>query len=104
VTDLTPRAVPPEPVSGGPSGSAPKVGSQRVRIRVDKVLRGPGGILAPAELEVEKPEAKYSLRPGNRGPFLLEDTPRGAVILGRYGPDTWRLETVERALDAPLWH
>lgn len=64
--------------------------AQRVRLRVTRELKGGG----PVEIVVEKPEAPYMLNPGNSGPFFLE----GERIIGRYGPDTHRLEAIERAL------
>ena len=39
--------------------------------------------------------AGYSLKAGNKGPFLIDG---GKVILGRYGPDSWSVERVEKSL------
>ncbi len=76
-------------VVGGPM----KVASQRVVLKVTRVLRG-----APADqLTVEKPVGAYALRVGNHGPFLLDDA-SAPNILGRYGPDSYRLQDIEQAL------
>lgn len=70
------------------------VRSQSVRLKIRRVLRGPA---QPSSLVVEKPEGAYLLRAGNHGPFLLDESepPR---ILGRYGPDSYALKTLEAAL------
>lgn len=73
-------------------GKAPR---QVVRLKVRRVLRGEN---VPAELDAVKPEAGYALRQGATGPFLLDGATPTANILGRYGPDTWRVEAVEAAL------
>lgn len=65
---------------------------QEVRLRVDRVLRGDLG----AEVVVRKPRAPYTLGPGDHGPFLIAD----GVILGAYGPDTYRLEAIQIAVDS----
>lgn len=71
-----------------------KVASQRVRLKVTRVLRG-----APVEeLVVDKPVAAYALRPGNKGPFLLDAAQPTPVILGRYGPDSYALARLEASL------
>ena len=93
-----------EVISNGPAPAQPQAApgatsagrlapSQVVRLKVEKVLRG--GALA--EVVVEKPEAGYALRAGNRGPFLLDDAAR-PHILGRYGPDSWSMNRLEDAL------
>lgn len=88
-------------VSEGPQ--PPKVGkpgetstgqlskSQVVKLKVNKALHGK----PPAVLTVNKPEAGYSLREGNHGPFLIDAKNN---ILGRYGPDSYSMERVEKAL------
>jgi hypothetical protein len=84
----------PPPQLTAPKPSAPNLlRSQRVRLKVKRVLRG----AEVTELEVDKPEAHYLLRPGNQGPFLIEGGERPR-ILGRYGPDSYRLTTLEAAL------
>lgn len=80
----------PGPVSG------PRVGEQLVKLKVKRVLRGDAS--ANDDLLVRKPEAGYALRAGNQGPFLLCGAKDALAILGRYGPDTWPLERIERAL------
>jgi hypothetical protein len=82
------------PQFGTPKPSAPmKAPSQRVTLKVTRVLLG-GAMTA---LTVIKPVGAYALRDGNHGPFLLGagDEPE---ILGRYGPDTYRLIDIEAAL------
>ncbi|MBI5496835.1 MAG: hypothetical protein HY904_17610 [Deltaproteobacteria bacterium] len=71
-------------------GKAPP---QVVRLQVRRVLRG----TAEGVLEVRKPEGSYQLSAGNTGPFLVGAGQPGE-ILGRYGPDTWRLADIEAAL------
>jgi hypothetical protein len=70
---------------------------QRVSIRIDTVLRGE--LQGGKTVEVLKPQGAYLVDVGTKGPFLLgEAGDDGApVILGRYGPDTWRLEVVQKA-------
>jgi hypothetical protein len=82
------------PRSGKQPPSAPKaVGSQLVKLKVTQVLRGS----AVTELTVVKPVGEYALRAGNHGAFLLDgDGP--PEILGRYGPDSYRLADIEAAL------
>ena len=70
-----------------------KVASQTVKLKIQRVLKG----AAIKELVVEKPEANYSLRTGNKGPFLIDSS---NTILGRYGPDSWNVERIEKALKA----
>ena len=70
-----------------------KVASQTVKLKVQRVLKGS----AVKELVVEKPEANYSLKPGNKGPFLIDSS---NTILGRYGPDSWDFARIEKALKA----
>ena len=68
-----------------------KSASQQVKLKVNRVLRGEKVV----ELVVQKPEAGYSLRAGNHGPFLIDGA---RTILGRYGPDSWSFERIEKAL------
>lgn len=70
---------------------------QRVTLRVDTVLRG--GLKQGSTVEVLKPEGAYLVDAGTKGPFLLGAVGDDGVapILGRYGPDTWRLEVVQQA-------
>ncbi len=84
-------ATPKVQASPGATSTGQKSPSQKVKLKVTRVLRG----AAVQELEVEKPEAGYSLRAGNHGPFLIDAT---KVILGRYGPDSYSFERLEKAL------
>ena len=68
---------------------------QALVLDVMRVLRGSH---APTSITVEKPPAGYSLLPGNRGAFLLDTRTSPPTILGRYGPDTWPLSRVEKAV------
>lgn len=76
---------------------------QIVTLRVSEVL---AGSLAPAPdelLTVRKPAGDYTLRSGNKGPFLLQNPgPHNPhpepVIIGRYGPDSYRLEVLKEAV------
>lgn len=72
-----------------------KVASQVVKLKVTKVHRGAASV---KEIVVEKPVAGYALKAGNKGAFLLDDSQPRPVILGRYGPDTWSVGWVEKAL------
>jgi hypothetical protein len=75
----------------GATSVGTKAPSQTVKLKVTRVLRGE----KVAELVVEKPEAGYALRAGVKGPFLIDGHKH---ILGRYGPDSWSFERVEKAL------
>jgi len=77
-----------------------KNASQQLSLKVARVLKGalPGDAAAP--LEVSKPEGAYTLREGSKGAFLLSEGEGGWVILGRYGPDTYTVESVELTLKA----
>jgi hypothetical protein len=70
---------------------------QRVTLRIDTVLRG--GLKPGSTVSVLKPEGAYLVDAGTKGPFLLGIADDDGVppILGRYGPDTWRLEVVQQA-------
>src|SRR3954463_13155280 len=72
-----------------------KAGSQIVKLTVKRVLKGATDV---KELTVEKPAAGYALRAGVKGPFLLDGSKPHPVILGRYGPDSYSFEKVEKAL------
>jgi hypothetical protein len=72
---------------------------QTIRLRVDEVLYGALGAKG-TELEVTKPAGDYTLRPGAKGPFLLRapaDKEKHPVIVGRYGPDSYRQDVIEAA-------
>ena len=72
----------------------------RISLRVDRVLRG--DVVKGATIAVLKPAGAYEVAIGTHGPFLLgsADDAGVAPVLGRYGPDTWRAEVVERAFQA----
>ena len=84
----------PDAVPGGTSAGH-KVGSQVVKLSIARVLKGEPGV---RELVVEKPIAGYALKPGNKGPFLLDGSSPTPVILGRYGPDSYPLARIEAQL------
>lgn len=71
-----------------------QIGPQVVRLRVRRVLRG--GALGD-EIVVEKPPSAYALKAGNHGAFFLDTTGERPRIIGRYGPDTHSLQSVEHA-------
>ncbi len=75
----------------GATSIGQKNASQTVKLKVTRVLKGD----QVKEMIVEKPEAGYALRAGNRGPFLIDDS---KVILGRYGPDSYAFTKLEAAL------
>jgi len=75
----------------GATSTGQKSSSQQVRLKVKRMLFGS----EVTELTVEKPEAGYMLRAGNHGPFLIDSAKR---ILGRYGPDSYSFERIEKAL------
>jgi hypothetical protein len=75
---------------------------QKVTLRVDDVLQpGRDGVTVRkgATLDVLKPEGAYVVDQGTVGAFLLGIPGDDGLppILGRYGPDSWRLELVEKA-------
>ncbi|MGC4121821.1 MAG: hypothetical protein QM765_46035 [Myxococcales bacterium] len=84
----------PEPTRRLPIGAAPKLPEQKVRLKVTRTLFGP----EQAELAVVKPVAGYVLAPGVKGPFLIDGSQPVPQILGRYGPDTYPLAVLEKAL------
>ena len=77
----------------GATSTGQKTASQTVKLSVKRVLKGE----SVKELTVEKPEAGYALTTGNHGPFLIDSS---NTILGRYGPDSWSFERIEKALKA----
>lgn len=88
-TGPTPAA--PANAKPGATSVGYKSASQTVKLTITNVLKGEKA----AELVVEKPVGSYSLRPGNKGPFLIDST---KTILGRYGPDSWNIERVKSAM------
>jgi len=91
VQDAT--ALPPVPRTDTPIGAARLLPEQTVRLLVRETLRGPES----AEITALKPEAGYVLAAGHHGPFLLDASPVPR-ILGRYGPDTYSLAALKKAL------
>ncbi len=89
--------VPKVPAPPGAADVGHHVRSQTVKLKVSRVLKGKVGT---TELVAEKPVAGYALKTGNKGPFLLDDSKPNPVILGRYGPDTYRLPKIEDSLKA----
>ena len=79
-----------------------EVASQVLRLKIKRVLKGAlaGAAKKSQELTVTKPQGAYALSPGNRGPFLLEETGGDWLILGRWGPDNYRIEWVEKSIAA----
>lgn len=89
VLHAAPRA-PAARVEKGSTSAPTEAPKQVVELRVDEVLFGTSqkGRL----VTVVKPPGAYALVAGNKGPFLLraeKDGEAEAVILGRYGPDTY---------------
>jgi hypothetical protein len=70
-----------------------KTPSQKVKLKVSRTLKG----ISATEVVVEKPEAAYRLVVGESGAFFLES----GKIIGRYGPNTHKLDKVEAALKTP---
>lgn len=80
----------------GKTSAVEEAPKQVVELRVDEVLFGAAetGRL----VTVVKPPGAYALVAGNKGPFLLRAVKDGeavAVILGRYGPDTYSRRYIE---------
>ncbi|MDP2342071.1 MAG: hypothetical protein Q8O67_14025 [Deltaproteobacteria bacterium] len=73
---------------------------QKLSLRVDDVLLAGLDVKKGESLDVLKPEGHYGLPVGAKGPFLLGAAGADGlpVILGRYGPDSYRQEVVEAAL------
>ena len=71
-----------------------KTPMQVVELTIRRTLKGN----AKGTVTVQKPVAAYALKQGNKGAFFLKDGSPHAVILGRYGPDTHRMDLVEKAL------
>ena len=84
----------------GWTSTGQKVASQVVVLKVQRVLKGELDAAAKKsmELTVTKPEAEYALRETNKGAFLLERKGSEWQIIGRYGPDSYRVEYIEKAL------
>lgn len=77
--------------------------AQTVELQIERVVHGTPGRVGQ-RLVVRKPEGDYLLAEGNHGPFLLRAAEEGGSaweILGRYGPDSYRLEVIEATLQRP---
>ena len=93
VVEVIKQGPPPEKkqARAGATSTGQKTASQTVKLKIKRVLKGE----QVKELIVEKPEAGYALRAGNKGPFLIDDS---KIILGRYGPDSYAFSKLEAAL------
>lgn len=87
----------PKPERPGMTDVPGELRSQVIELRVDEVISGEGVTKGEA-IAVVKPAGDYLLAPGHQGPFLLKDEGGKRVILGRYGPDSYRREVIEDAL------
>ena len=67
-------------------------------LKIRRVIKGSLDTTAMDELTVTKPVAGYALAPTNKGAFMLQKLPEGWEIIGRYGPDTYKVESVIKAL------
>lgn len=94
---LSHGAPPPKPAHArdGATSVGTKAAEQVVVLKVTRALKG---AVPVGELTVEKPLAAYALAAGNKGAFFLQDTRPKPTILGRYGPDTYRVESVDFVL------
>lgn len=92
---------PPPPEKKAPKGytSTGQLNpSQQVALTIKRVLKGALPEADAERLEVKKPVGAYMLREGSAGAFLLDDEGTGLFILGRYGPDTYTVASVEATL------
>jgi len=87
---------PPVDAPPGTTSTSKKAANQTVKLKVTRVHKGPSSL---KEVVAEKPLAGYALRAGNKGPFLLDASKPNPVILGRYGPDSYDLPTILKALE-----
>ncbi|MBI5493723.1 MAG: hypothetical protein HY904_01780 [Deltaproteobacteria bacterium] len=81
-------------VPTGTTSAGFKAAEQVVVLKVARALKGG----AKGNLTVHKPVSGYALKAGNKGAFFLRAGQPHAEILGRYGPDTYRVESVEHVL------
>jgi hypothetical protein len=70
---------------------------QVVVLTVKKLVRGAlnDNEKKAQEIVATKPKAPYVVKAGTKGAFLLTGD---RTILGRYGPDSWRMDKVETKL------
>jgi len=92
----------PIPASDPKRKGGPQVplAAQVVALEVEAVLHGDSAA-AGSELQARKPAGDYSLSVGAQGPFLLahsDSDEAPLIILGRYGPDSYRQNVIEAAL------
>lgn len=90
----TGKPLPPLPASEEPkSDRGARSPEQTVELDVIKVLKG--DLQGDGALTVTKPVAPYAVAEGTKGAWLID---KDGVVLGRYGPDSWRQSFVEAAL------
>ena len=86
--------LPPLPASEeAQSDRGAKSPEQKLELDVIKVLKGTTA--DASALVVTKPIAPYAVQEGTQGAWLID---ANGVVLGRYGPDSWRASHVEAAL------
>ena len=91
-----------EPADPKQEGAPPQV----LVLTIKKIVRGTAKLSDAEkqanEIVVTKPRAPYAVRAGIKGPWLLSvDEKTGArTVLGRYGPDSWRMDKIEEKLAA----
>jgi hypothetical protein len=93
VVSTGPALAPLPPTDKPKSDRGAKSPEQQLELDVIKVLKG-----TPADasaLVVTKPVAPYAAQEGTQGAWLID---ANGVVLGRYGPDSWRASHVEAAL------
>jgi hypothetical protein len=95
----TPKQRPSRP---GHTDIGNQVAAQTLLLKVQRVLGGelPETAAKTGEMQAEKPIAAYALKVGSRGAFFLAGDGPVFRIIGRYGPDTYRVAVVEQALQA----
>lgn len=85
----------------GMSDIGNKAAWQKLTLRIDDVLQAGFDVKKGGTVDVVKPVAGYALSVGIKGDFLLgnpEGDEKAPVILGRYGPDSYRHDVVVEAL------
>lgn len=87
---------PPQPPRvPGTVGSGVVAPAQELVLGSIRVLRG---VHRGDTLRVSKPPGPYVVDEGTTGAWLLDGSVPVPVILGRYGPFSWRLQDVEVAV------
>ena len=88
--------LPPLPPTDEPkSDRGARSPEQKLELDVIKVLKGTLANDQASALVVTKPVAPYAVREGTQGAWLID---ANGIVLGRYGPDSWRPSHVEAAL------